>query len=288
MTNAKFIDIDGIRTRYFEGGSGQPLVLVHGGQFGSYYNAYHWSLNFADLCSRFHVYAFDKLGQGLTDNPKSEADYTMTAVIAHAYGFLGAVGVRNAVLVGHSRGALPIARIAVDHPETVAALIVLNSNTLPPDDASTPADFYSKLEENAPAVPDREFVSREPLANSYSTEHMTADFVDEMLTIARLPKSIEANRKMARLLNERFLPDLKKKKEETLDAIRSGALKAPTLIVWGLNDPSAPAKIGVDFFRLIGAVVPRAQLHIFNHAGHYMFREHALELNRLIANFAAL
>lgn len=285
MKDAKFIDVDGVRTRYFEGGSGRPLVLVHGGQFGSYYNAYHWSLNFADLCARFHVYAFDKLGQGRTGNPKSDADYTMAAVIDHAYGFLRAAGVRDAVLVGHSRGALPIARIAVDHPETASALVILDSNTLPAEDPATPADFYAKLEENAPPVPDREFVSREPLANSYSKEHITADFVEEMLEVALLPKTIEANKKMARLLDERFLPDVKKKKYETLDLIRAGRLKAPALVVWGLNDPSAPVKLALDLLRFLGAVVPRAELHIFNHAGHYMFRERAPELNRLIANF---
>lgn len=32
MGVAKFVDVDGIRTRYFDGGAGEALVLVHGGQ----------------------------------------------------------------------------------------------------------------------------------------------------------------------------------------------------------------------------------------------------------------
>ena len=34
MGGSKFIDVDDIRTRYFEGGSGEPVVLVHGGHYG--------------------------------------------------------------------------------------------------------------------------------------------------------------------------------------------------------------------------------------------------------------
>ena len=33
MGNAQFVDVDGIRTSYFEGGSGEPMVLVHGGHY---------------------------------------------------------------------------------------------------------------------------------------------------------------------------------------------------------------------------------------------------------------
>jgi 2-hydroxy-6-oxonona-2,4-dienedioate hydrolase len=83
MDKAKYVTLDGIRTRYFEAGTGDALVLIHGGKFGTFYSAYHWSLNFHELSKHFHVYAFDKLGMGESDNPKSDADYTMAAVIEH-------------------------------------------------------------------------------------------------------------------------------------------------------------------------------------------------------------
>ncbi len=78
MEKPKFRNVDGIRTRYYEAGIGEPLVLIHGGSFGSYYSADHWSLNFDGLSKHFHVYAFDKLGQGYTDNPRSVvADFVL-------------------------------------------------------------------------------------------------------------------------------------------------------------------------------------------------------------------
>ncbi len=85
MGNAQFVDVDGIRTSYFEGGSGEPMVLVHGGHFGSKVSANCWRPIFDHLASHFHVYVVDKLGQGYTDNPRSTADYTMEAVIQHLY-----------------------------------------------------------------------------------------------------------------------------------------------------------------------------------------------------------
>src|SRR5262245_52250046 len=77
MGEAKFVDVNGIRTRYFEGGTGEPLVLVHGGQWPSTASADGWAPIFDHLAANFHVYAFDKLGVGYTDNPKTDADFTM-------------------------------------------------------------------------------------------------------------------------------------------------------------------------------------------------------------------
>lgn len=285
MEDPKFVNVDGIRTRYFEGGTGEDLVLIHGGKFGTHYNAHHWSLNFGELCKHFHVYAFDKLGMGYTDNPKSDSEYTMGAFIDHAHGFIRALGINNATLVGHSRGALPAARLAVNRPDLVRALIILDSSTLPPEDSSTPLDFYSKLEAGAPPTPNREFVCREPEANSYSKDHITDDFVEAMLKIALLPKTMEARKKMEHLLDALFLPDVRKRKYETLDLIKAGRLKAPTLIIWGANDRSSPLKLGLDLLQIIGQVVKRTQFHAFNHAAHYVFREQPHEVNQQIINF---
>lgn len=285
MDNAKFITLDGIRTRYFEAGRGDDLVLIHGGKYGTFYSAYHWSLNFHELSEHFHVYAFDKLGMGDTDNPKSDADYTMAAVIEHARAFMKTLGIKNATLAGHSRGALPAARMAVDHPELVKALVIFDSNTLPAEDPAMAYDFYTKLEVGAPPIPDREFILREPVANSHSQAHISEDFVQEMLRIGRLPRTLEARKKMETFLEAVFLPSMREKKYETLKLIQAGRLKAPTLIIWGVNDQSSPMKLGLDLLQVIGAVVPRTEFHAFNQAGHYVFREHAGQVNQLITNF---
>ena len=80
LPSPKHVDVDGIDTRYYEAGQGEPIVFIYGGNFGSADSASSapvWSLNFLPLSERFKVIALDKLGQGHTGNPKRNEDYTM-------------------------------------------------------------------------------------------------------------------------------------------------------------------------------------------------------------------
>ncbi len=66
---AKFIDVKGVRTRYYEAGQGEPMVLVHGEGWSGHSSANTWSKNIPGLSKRFHVFAVDKLASGMTGNP---------------------------------------------------------------------------------------------------------------------------------------------------------------------------------------------------------------------------
>ena len=140
MGGSKTVEVDGIETRYFEGGSGEPMVLVHGGHYGMSGGAVGFMSVFPMLAEHFHVFAVDNLGMGLTENPKEDAGYSMQATTQHLYRFMQTLGLENVHLVGHSRGGLPVARIAMDHPELIKTLTIFDSNTLAPGDpkASTP------------------------------------------------------------------------------------------------------------------------------------------------------
>jgi pimeloyl-ACP methyl ester carboxylesterase len=93
LPEGRWLDVDGIRTRYFEAGKGEPIVFIYGGNFGtgdSASSAYTWNNQIAPLSEHFHAITFDKLGQGETDNPKND-DYTMAAVVRHAAAFIRAL-----------------------------------------------------------------------------------------------------------------------------------------------------------------------------------------------------
>jgi 2-hydroxy-6-oxo-octa-2,4-dienoate hydrolase len=112
----KWIDIDGIG-RYFEAGRGRRVVLVHGGTKGDSSggaNAEDFHLNFAELAKTFHVISVDRLGQGYTDNPKRDEDWTMAASVRHFVGFLKALDKGPYNVVGHSRGGYVVARTTLD------------------------------------------------------------------------------------------------------------------------------------------------------------------------------
>ena len=90
---------------------------------------------------------------------------------------------------------------------------------------------------------------------------------------------------MEHFLEAVFLSSMGEKKYETLKLIEAGGLKAPTLIIWGVNDQSSPMKLGIDLLQVSGSVLPRTEFHAFNRAGHYVFREHFQQANQLITNF---
>lgn len=284
MKNGKFIDVDGIKTRYYEEGSGEALVLFHGGNFGQQDNvdcAENWDFNWDGFKKTFRVFAVDKLGQGFTGNPKND-DYTIQAVVRHAYSFLQAIGLSRVHLVGHSRGGYLVTRLTLEHPELVSTLTIVDSQTTAPG-ANTKR---GPLLANAP----RPLLSRESIkwvTQQFSStyEHITDSWMDVRERIAKLPKNAEAVAKMAKLDQESFLPSLLKQKDETLGWIKEGRLKVPTLLVWGYNDPSATLDRGKDLFEIVTSSAPRSQMHIFNKAGHYSYREHPQDFVRVVADF---
>ena len=304
MGNARFVDVDGIRTSYFEGGSGEPMVLVHGGHFGSTVSANCWRPIFDHLASHFHVYAVDKLGQGYTDNPKSDAHYSMEAVIQHLYRFMKTLGLQNVHLVGHSRGALPAAAVATEHPEMVENLILFNSRTLAPDDPA--ADRRLRAATPPPAAvtlpPTKESI-RESLLSDPSVFHkdyVTDDFVEAELRVALLLKRKEAEKRMQELTSRwvKLNPEKVKEnpriggrwwydevKRETLEGMKAGRLQAPTLLLWAHNDPPGRHTFGISLYNIISVVVDRTQLHVFNHCGHYAFQEYPHEVTEQMVSF---
>ena len=287
QTRIRYVDVEGVRTRYYEAGAGERLVLLHGGHFGFIDSLDCWSLNFAGLAKHFHVYAPDKLGQGFTDNPKSEADYTFEALLQHTVGWFRTLGITQAHVLGHSRGGLLVAALALQHPELAKTVVIVDSGTLAPGDPRhLLGTFYEEIERRIPpGPPTRDTVRMEPDANSYSTEHVTDDFVARYLEIASLAKTQEAQRRMKALGDSIWTPSLKRNKEQALERIDARGIPAPTLVVWGFNDPSAPLPLGASLFERICARTPRAEFHVLNQAGHYGFREHPDEFNRLLRSF---
>jgi len=280
-----FIDVEGTRTRYLEAGAGEPLVLFHGGNFGYSDNvdcAENWDRNIPELARYFHVYAVDKLGQGFTDNPMTDADYTIEAVVQHAYSVLRALGLRQVHLVGHSRGGYLVTRLTREHRDMVQSLVIVDSATTAPGD-SRKLPFPP---ERAP----RPLLSPDSLrwvagAYSYSPDHITELWQEVRCRIAQTPKNQEAVEKMARLDKGQFLPSLLRQKDDTLNWIQEKHLKCPTLVIWGYDDPSAKLRSGYDLFDLIAASTSRAEMHVFNQAGHYSYREHPEEFNALVTSF---
>lgn len=259
MGEAKYVDVDGIKTRYFEGGTGVAMVLVHGGHSGSSASsAMDWMPIFPSLADHFHVYAVDLLGMGLTDRPGIHEEYTMQAKVEHLHRFMETLGIDQVHLVGHSRGALPGARIAIDHPERVKTLTLFDSNTLAPEELPPPP---------AAGPPTR---SR-PSSGRFSPTAEDEEWIRQ---------STERVRQRLRSIRSTF--------QEDFLAIKAGSLKTPTLMIWGFNDPSGtsqPYRFGLELFEMISKSVDQVQVHFFNQAKPAPYRAHPGAVTQLMVSF---
>jgi 2-hydroxy-6-oxonona-2,4-dienedioate hydrolase len=302
MGEAKFVDVDGIRTRYFEAGTGEALLLVHGGHYGATGGGQGFMPIFPKLAAHFRVFAIDKLGMGFTDPPASDEEYTMEATAQHLLRFLQTLGIEEAHLAGHSRGGLPVTSLAINHPEFVKTLTIFDSNTLAPGD---PPVTISPLGPPGP-TPTKESI-REGMLNSATTFHhdfITDEYVEAQLEVRLLPKIRETAEKMEelRLRFSEVNPEkvearpalagnrgtgwwMYEVKDETLELIQAGQLQTPTIIIWGFNDPSATYDMGMDLFQLISKTVDRAQLHFLNRSGHSPYHEYPREVTDLMVSF---
>ncbi len=111
---------DGQQISYLEFGQGEPLVLLHG--VGMCAEA--WGPQIAHFAKTNRVIALDMPGHGLSDLLPGAPD--LKDYVAWAATTLRQLGCSFVNVAGHSMGALIAAGLAVDHPELVLRLAVLN------------------------------------------------------------------------------------------------------------------------------------------------------------------
>jgi pimeloyl-ACP methyl ester carboxylesterase len=115
-----YVDLEGVRTWYDERGSGDPLLLLHGGLT----DARFFHFNVDALAERFHVFATDFRGHGHTADV--EGPITFDLMANDTIAFLEAVIGRAAHLVGHSNGAFVALLVALRRPELVRELVLVS------------------------------------------------------------------------------------------------------------------------------------------------------------------
>lgn len=100
----KTISVDGLTTSYLEAGEGDPVVLLHGGEFGAAADL-GWERNIAALAARYLVLAPDQLGYGQSAKVVDFVDGRGMR-IRHVARFCELLGVESAHFVGNSMGAI--------------------------------------------------------------------------------------------------------------------------------------------------------------------------------------
>jgi 2-hydroxy-6-oxo-6-(2'-carboxyphenyl)-hexa-2,4-dienoate hydrolase len=284
LSGERYVDVGGIRTRCFEKGEGEPIILLHGSYFGADLSAdcaANWSRNFDGVSQFGRVLALDRLGQGYTDNPRRIEDYTMAAVVEHVAGFIRTLGLRDVHLVGHSRGGYVACRTALDHPDLIKTCVLVDSGTLAP--GTTPMEVLFKDAPNPRLT--RESQRWVLQRYSFGYEHIDDEWVNALAGVAATAKYKEA---LSIVDRSPYNDHLIKQKAETFDIIRNRGMQKPTLVIWSFNDPTAVLERGQALFAMIADKEPRAQMHIINKAGHFNYRERPKEFNAVLQSWVGL
>src|SRR3954447_682553 len=117
---AQYAHLGDVKTWYDEHGSGEPLVLMHGGLADTRF----FDPNLGPLAERFHVYTPERRGHGHT--PDVDGPITYQLMADDTIAFLEAVVGEPADLVGHSDGAGVAMLVGMQHPELVKRLVLIS------------------------------------------------------------------------------------------------------------------------------------------------------------------
>lgn len=246
------IDVDGIRTNYIVAGEGPPLILIHGSGPGVTAFA-NWRGVIPDFAQHFTCYAPDTLGFGYTDFPDDIDGFSIERWVAHLVGFMDALGIAKAHMIGNSYGGALTLAIATRHPDRVAGIVLMG--------AAGRSEFQltKGLEEVWGYEPSLD--NMRALMNTFAHD---ASLVKGEIVKSRYEASIRpgAHEKYSSLFPEprqRWLTEL-----STSDD-RLARLHHQVLMVHGREDVIVPVACSIRF----NEVIPNSELHIFGNCGHW-------------------
>lgn len=115
-------DHDGIDVAYAIGGAGPPLVLLHG--FPQ--TRAMWAHVAPELARSHRVICPDLRGYGTSSKPRNVADYAFREMARDPLALMRHLGFERFAVAGHDRGGRTAHRMALDHPEVVTRLCVMD------------------------------------------------------------------------------------------------------------------------------------------------------------------
>ena len=139
----RMVDLGNVVLRVRSAGAGQPIVLLHG------HPRTHvtWNRVAPLLAEHCTVVCPDLRGYGKSTKVPSAPDhapYSKRAMAGDVLALMRSLGHARFAVVGHDRGAYVAQRLALDHPESVSALVILDAVPIGEALARADADFAAK------------------------------------------------------------------------------------------------------------------------------------------------
>jgi pimeloyl-ACP methyl ester carboxylesterase len=278
MTEAKlpgleqrFAEIKGVSMRYFVGGEGPPLILVHG--LGG--AAANWTELVPLLMRRHRLLVPDLPGHGgstaLPAVAGLEPFADRVARVAEREGML------PAPVVGHSLGGMIVLRMALRRPEDVPALVLAAAAGLSVGNVwgRNLLSLFSTVRPGRLAARYRGRVSRSPLLRRLvfgfvsvaDPVALTNEAVEGFLAAQLLHTDVDTAWQALRVDDPR----------QELEHIH-----VPVLVLWGAEDGQLPLDDAFEYTRRL-----RARLRVIPGCGHLLIGERPHVCDRAIADFLA-
>jgi pimeloyl-ACP methyl ester carboxylesterase len=252
------VKVGEVSISYLKGGRGQPLLYLHGLTGWGRWETYHLALGITNL-----VYAPQLPGW-----PDGQIPASLTSVGDYAQlmtQFLDQVGVSQVDLVGHSFGGWIALYMAVERPERVSRLVLVDAMGLDVPDAQM-ANLERMNEEaflQAAFAQTGEVVIRGDFAGVREDVRKGQEFEKQWKSreiVAKLVRGLYADSQLTNRLS---------------------TITADTLIVWGREDHLVPWRHG----EVLAQSIPRAKFAVLTGAGHTPMREKRETFQRIVRDF---
>ena len=236
---------DGTHMVWLEGGSGAPLVLVHG--FGA--DKDNFTRVSRTLVPHYRVIVPDLVGFGESAH-RTDVDYHYAAQAERLRAFVHALGLSRIDLGGNSMGGGIAMSYAAQHPQDVASLWLIDCAGIAEAPPSELAEVITRTGANPLMITNESdypaflhFVMSDP-------PWIPASVMDV------LARERMANQALERQVFQQIATD-------SVSAAVKG-LATPTLITWGEDDRA----LSVGTVPVLKALLPNAQSVVMPHVGH--------------------
>jgi haloalkane dehalogenase len=264
-------EVDGLRLAHLDEGDGQPVVFFHGEPTWSYL----WRKVIPPVRDAgYRCLAPDLPGFGRSDKPTDIDWYSYDRHVEMTAGLLTELDLRDATVVVHDWGGAIGLRIAVENPERISRLVIME-----------PALFTGRQKMTDAWKAFRDFVERTedlPVGMLVRRACLT-DPGDEVAAAYEAPYPDAASKSGARafplmLPTEPDAPGAAAGRR-VVDALRND--DRPILALWADSDPIMPPEVGVRLCEAIGAPPPR----LIENASHFLQEDAGERIGALIADW---
>ena len=284
MTNweHQFIQANGIRMHYVTAGQGDLVVLLHG--FPQFW--YAWRHQIPLLAQHFKVVVPDLRGYGQTDKPDKVSDYRSSVIAADISSLIQALGYKKAHVAGHDWGGGIAWQMALEHPEVIDRLAVLN--------CPHPAAFAKALRSNykqmgrswyifffqIPYLPELTFkvfgktiLKSIMRGSAIRKDTFTDEDLEQYWKALQEPGAITAAFNYYRAAF-RHLPQAKTSAGSSQKKITS-----PTLLIWGENDTALGKELTYDMEPYFNSAF---KIEYVPNCSHWVVEEQPELVNKLL------